>query len=579
MMTMAQALEQWTSDTLKKYLDLLSGHKKPTRKAERIDAICQQFLHKDSLQTIWQGLDPIAKRAVSTAYHNDGLFDTSAFVAQYSELPPRPEKDRWYSYYKEPILFDLFVINGTIPSDLMPLLADLVLPVERFQLEGVERVPATITHWHTTCDIIQAETEMVGQTDVLTYLQLVEQGALQWSAKNKELTAASVRKLYVSLMAGDFHPEPEKLTGRYVVRPFGLDTFARNAGLVTSTGKLTSTGRNYLQTRDPNLIGDAFEKWVEKGKFDELTRITHLNGLNARGTRLTSPASRREKVIEALSWCPTGTWIYFKDFYRAVLIWQFDFDVETTDWSNLYAGYYKEYGYMNSSDYWLIVKGLYINAIIMEYLATIGAVDIAYVSEDISFIETQADYVDEAYSLHDGLLYFRINSWGAFLLGQAAEYVPTQPRKKALFTIDEQLQVHLLADLLPNEQLQLEAVAKLVEGGVYQLDAVMLLTAVESGQKFEFLAQFLQVNHQGELPPHVAGWLAQLQQNLGAFREGETAVIIELKSADARSLAQQDATLAKLCTVLNDTAVVVLTKNMKKFKNRLKEIGYLLSSS
>ena len=411
MMTMAQALEEWTSDTLKKYLDLFSGIKKPTRKADRIEVICQQFFDKKSLQNIWQELDSVTQRAISSAYHNDGLFDASAFVVQYGQLPPRPQKEGWYSsYYKEPTLFDLFVINGAIPTDLRPFLAEFVYPVERFQLEGVNHLPATVTRWHHRCDLIQAETELVGRTDLLTYLQLVEQGALKWSAKNKDLTAASVRKLYGSLMAGDFHPEPEKITGRYVIRPFGLDTFAQGAGLVTSTGKLTSAGRTYLQTQDPDLFLDAFEKWVEKGKFDELTRITHLNGLTARGTRLTPPASRREKVLEALSWCPTGEWIHFQDFYRAILIWQFDFAVEKTDWSNLYAGYYKEYGYMDANDYWLIVKRLYINVIIMEYLATIGAVDIAYASEDISFIETSMDYVDEAFSLHDGLLYFRINN-------------------------------------------------------------------------------------------------------------------------------------------------------------------------
>ena len=165
------------------------------------------------------------------------------------------------------------------------------------------------------------------------------------------------------------------------------------------------------------------------------------------------------------------------------------------------------------------------------------------------------------------------------MLGQADEYVPTQPRKKALFTIDEQLQLHLLGNLLPNEQLQLETVAKLIQDDVYQLDAKSLLTAVESGQKFEFLSQFLESNHRGELPQHAAEWLAQLQQNMRAFKEGDTAVIIQLKNSDARNLVQQDVSLAKLCTVLNDKSVIVLSRNMKKFKNRLKEIGYLLNSN
>lgn len=575
MMSLELALYQLNSNTLKKYLDLLGGSSKPTRKADRINVICQQLLNPESLRVIWGQLDSISQRAISVAYHNDGVFDATAFAAQYGQLPPRPQISGW-SYSREPILFDLFVLDGAIPADLRPLLADFALPVERFQLEGRDIVPTKVKRWDWELDLVIAETELTGRADLLTYLQLVDQGALKWSPKTQELTAASVRKLYTLLMAGDFHPEPEKLTGRYVIRPFGLDKFAQQAGLVTSTGNLTSTGRAYLQNQDTAKFLTAFEKWVEKGKFDELTRITHLNGLNAKGTRLTAPASRREKIIEALSWCPTGQWLLLNDFYRAILIWQFDFEVETTDWSNLYAGPYKEYGYMDSSDYWKIVKGLYINAVLMEYLAVIGAIDIAYVSDDISLIDTDINYVDEALSLHDGLLLFRINAWGAFLLGQADEYVPAQPKKRDLFTIDANLQVRLLTDLLPNEQLLLEAIAVPIKKDSYRLDTEQMLTAVESGQDFDHLVRFLQASHQGDLAQPVADWLAQLQKNIGAFREGETAVVVQLKHPTLLALVEQDAILSKLYQHLDDQTVLVLNKHMGKFRKRLKELGYLL---
>ena len=137
-------LYQWRSDDLKKYVALLGGSGSIALKGKRVDFICQKLLVKESLQTIWQGLDAISKRAISTAYHNDGEFDSAAFIAQYGQLPPRPQKERSWYYYKEPILFDLFVVDGQIPDDLMPLLADLVLPLERFQLEGLEELPSEV---------------------------------------------------------------------------------------------------------------------------------------------------------------------------------------------------------------------------------------------------------------------------------------------------------------------------------------------------------------------------------------------------------------------------------------------------
>ncbi|MCA9964169.1 MAG: helicase-associated domain-containing protein [Anaerolineales bacterium] len=576
-MVLKDLLDQWTSDKLKTFVYLLGGTSSINRKDDRRTYICIKLLKPETLRQIWQQLDPIAQRAVSVAYHNDGLFDASAFVAQYGELPPRPQKDKWHSYHREPILFDLFVIDGQIPEDLRPLLTNLVLPAERFQLTGIERLPATVFQWNHNWEIIRADTELIGRTDLLTYLQMVDQGELKWSATKNDLTAASIRKVLNNLLSGDFHPEQDKVTGRTVIRPFGLDVFTQDSGLVTRTGKLTGAGRQYLQTQDADLFLEAFEKWSTQGKFDELTRITGLNGLSAKGTRLTSPASRREKVIEALSWCPTHTWISIFDFYRAVLIWQFDFAVEATEWSNLYAGSYKEYGYMDATDYWRIVKGLSINAIIMEYLATIGAVDIAYVSDDVSFADVGGHYTDAALSLHDGLLYFRINNWGAFLLGQADSYVPTVPPTKDLFTIDEARQVRLLDNLLPNERLLLELITEPVNETTYQLDVVKLLTAVEQGQNLDYLTDFLSSNVQGQLPVSVAQWLAQLGQNLGAVKVGETAVLIQIKDPALLDLLQQDSQLAKLCEPHNSKTVLVLSKRLTRFRSRLKELGYLLA--
>lgn len=576
-MQLRTLLDQWNSDTLKKYVDLLGGRSTLTRKADRLEYIYTKLFQPGSLPQVWRQLDPIAQRAVSVAYHNDGLFDASAFVAQYGELPARPKKDGWSSYRGEPILFDLFVIDRQIPEDLRPLLTNLVLPIERFQLTGIERLPSTHAHLERDWEIIRADTELIGRTDLLTYLQMVDQGVLKWSNTKNDLTAASIRKVMNNLLSGDFHPEPDTVTGRTVIRPFGLEVFTQDSGLVTRTGKLTGAGRQYLQTQDADLFLEAFEKWSTQGKFDELTRITGLNGLNAKGTRLTSPASRREKVIEALSWCPTHTWISIFDFYRAVMIWHFDFEVETTQWSNLYAGSYKESGYMSAADYWRIVKGLSINAIIMEYLATIGVVDIAYVSDDVSLVDTERHYINEAFSLHDGLLYFRINNWGAFLLGQADSYVPTAPPTKALFTIDEARQVRLLDSLLPNERLLLELISEPVDEMAYRLDVVKLLTAVEQGQNLDYLTDFLSSNVQGQLPASVAQWLAQLGQNVGVAKVGETAVFIQIKDPTLRDLLQQDSQLAKLCEPHNSKTVLVLSKRLTRFRSRLKELGYLLA--
>jgi hypothetical protein len=579
MNSLAGLLNQWTSDTLKKYVSLLGGNSSLTRKDARINFIVSKMLDKEALRTVWEALDPISQRAVSTAYHNGGVFDARAFRAQYDHLPPRPKPNRW-AYYQEPILFDLFVIEGQVPEDLMPLLEDLVLPPERFKLEGTDSPPDVVDLEGYMAPVLRADTEITGQADLLAYLQLVDQGALNWTSAKKLLTSASTRKVLDHLLEGDFREEPTKLSITATIRPMGLDIFSRESGLVSSTGRLTATGRKYLQSQDPDLMLEAFERWSEKGGFDELTRVTALKGLTSARTRLTPPASRRSRVIEALSWCPANRWIHVKDFYRALVIWQFDFDVESGPYSNLTIGSYYDGDYISDSTYWFITKGLYINAIIWEVLGSIGAVDVASTEPVVPALEDdeyyEDDYYDEPYSPHEGLIAFRINNWGAFLLGQAGEYVPTRPRDQALFRIDTERRVHLLSDLLPNERLRLDMMAEVDSDGRYRLDSSKLLSAVEAGQKLPDLIAFLKENHDGEMPGEVATWLERLRKNQGLFEERGYALLVRAKRVAQMELMREDEVLSKLCKPVDDTTVVVYANHEKRFRARLKELGYLL---
>lgn len=134
----------------------------------------------------------------------------------------------------------------------------------------------------------------------------------------------------------------------------------------------------------------------------------------------------------------------------------------------------------------------------------------------------------------------------------------------------------VIADLLPNEKLQIDTVAEKVQEKEYRLDKSHLLTAVEGGQKFDHLAEFLAANHQGELPPVMVDWLAHLKRNIRAFKEGETAVIIKIAQQDGRHVLKQDHILSELCQPVNESAVIVMTKHLLRFRNRLKELGYLL---
>lgn len=589
-MKLVDILYEYSNDQLKG-LARLCGCGSITRKADRVECIRQALLNPASLRALWEKMDNLSRRAVASAYHNGGEFNSAAFVAQYGSMPPRPQKGVAGWFYPEPIILDLFIHNAPgpqrytftarIPEDMMPLLAELVPPAEKFQVTGQPAAPESLTGPHgEPIELMRAETEQAGLHDLRAYLRLVDRGEIRPSSSAR-LTATGAKKILDNLMLPDFLPLPEPYRAHQTIRPFGLDTFAREAGLVryqSTTGlSLTDRGRTFYQSGNPEILLDAFETWTGQGEFDELSRISALKGQKSRNTYLTDPASRREAVVEALSWCPAGVWIDIEEFYRALKIWHFDFEVETTIYSNLYVGH-PEYGALHGPAYWALVKGLYINCLLWEYMGVIGALDLIYTHPEEAYFEANLPYYDEySFSLYDGLKYFRINNLGAFLLGQAAEYTPAYPVDKPLFSLSENLALTVTGpELTPNEQHLLRQLAVPVEGRQYRLDLDQALTALESGIDWQELADFLTKRHAGPLPEAARAWLEQVDQRRQAFQEAGPALLVRVNSPDLADLVLADPVLQKFCGALDRKTLVIPAQKEKVLRSRLKELGYVL---
>ncbi len=570
----------YTNDDLKKLLQLLKAPSKLTRKDQMVVFLLDELLSPAKLRSHWTRLDALAQKAVAAAYHDDGTFHANAFVVQYGALPERPKSD-WY-WTREPILWDLFVYNNQIPTDLMPLLADLVPPAERFQVTGLVEAPKLAVSFDEPQPLLHADTEEAGLHDLAIYLRLLDQNQLTLSSSSYKLTAASLQKLLDRLLLGDFFPHANKPQLEETYRPFGLNIFTQDAGLASrfGGGQVTDHGKAFLQAQNPEILLEAFERWTNQGSFDELTRIDAIRGQKSKNIRLSKPGTRRAAIVEALSWCPVNVWISIEEFYRALVIWHFDFDLEEGREQKLYVGYGREvayHGWADANSRWRLTKGLYVNAVLWEYLGTIGVLDLLYLDPEQAEFPAEAYYHDEAYySRYDGLKYFRINKLGAYLLGQASTYEHRRPVDEPLFTIaaDRSVTLRDPAALTPNLHSQLLQIAQ--DGGnhCYHLDTQLLLTALEEGNDFIALTNFLAECNAGPLPSEVNAWLEQVKTNSRAFTRGAQAVYIKAHSAELVQQILADPTLGKFCHAIDPKTLVVTANREKTLRNRLKEWGY-----
>ncbi|UCH26854.1 MAG: helicase-associated domain-containing protein, partial [Trueperaceae bacterium] len=484
----------------------------------------------------------------------------------------------FYGYESSAVTLDLFLHHRFLPEEVRKQLAHLVPNQEKHRLSGLEDAPEAAEIDGVYFNLIRADTERPGLHDLRVYRRLVDQGRLKYSTTSSRLTPKSVKTLMQNLLEADFIYHEGAPRIKDTIRPFGLDVFARESQLVSGkVATLTDSGRAFLNG-DMEALLTAFEQWVDHGSFDEFSRVVAVKGQKARQTRLTDPRTRREKVIEALSWCPVGVWISLDDFFRAVKIWHFDFEIDASEFTGLYIDH-PEYGWLGNAGpgSWMVTTALYISALIFEYLGSIGAVDLLYVpADEFGLLIPYLEHDEEYYSLYDGLLYFRINLLGAFLLGHADDYVPPTAQVTSLFEIDANLELTLTGkeSLTPDLGHQLEQLTSPVQAGRYRLDTRKTVEVLAQGLDAGQILAFFQQYNEGPLPKAVSSWLADLEAKRGSLTVREQAVIIKVRAPAAMQVIKNDRQLSQAVTLLDDTTIVLPATRTRTFHQRLKEHGY-----
>ncbi len=589
-MRLRETLQGYTVARLKELVRVCGGPgPEGNRKEQLVRYLFERLTDTGSLAELWQDLDPLSKKAVAAAYHGGGTFNEEAFAAQYGEVPGRRGADVLhdfgggiqvvYGYRRESQPLDLFIHGNRLPRELVELLAPFVPPPEKFRPKGLERAPDAVEINGKKLPLWQADTEEAGLHDLAAYLRLYARDELSYSSSSDRMTATGARTLLRNLLDGDFLPHSERVKPADTIRPSGLDHFVRRSGLAyyhRGRRKLSDGGEALLRHQDAEALLDAFETWAAESSFDELGRIKSVKGQNAQRTFLTPPAERREAIIEALSWCPAGVWIPVGEFYRALLVWEFDIELD-----HGYESYLSIedplYGriYYAEAEGQALIETLYMGAVLMESLGSIGALDVLYLPPG----EIGPGSKKIRYSLYDGLSYFRVNPLGAYLLGQAHEYVPSRPLDAPLFTVDPTLLLTLKdpGSLTPNLRDQLQQVSVEEDPQHHRLDTLQLLSTLESGEDLQHITDFLCGRHEGPLPQQVTDWLGEIERNSRAFRHAGNALFVKVRSKELVQLVLEDPAVGKFAAALEGRTLVIPANKEKAFRQRLKELGYLLS--
>jgi hypothetical protein len=229
---------------------------------------------------------------------------------------------------------------------------------------------------------------------------------------------------------------------------------------------------------------------------------------------------------------------------------------------------------------WECVEGRYTMAFLMEYAATLGLIDVAYVSP----VDARNDFRDRwgtdefsCLSRYDGLLYVRVNALGAWCLGLAGRYEPPAETAEAVFKVLPNLDV-VAPDKAPRpaDVLLLERFAERNSENVWRLSAPKMVAAAEEGLTPGELADFLAARSAGPLPQTVTTFLEDQRARAEQLRDLGAARWVECADPAVAQLLVNDRRLRGTCLLAGERRLVFPLSAEGAVRKALRELGYPL---
>jgi hypothetical protein len=600
-LTTEEAFNQLKVDELKGLARLLAD-KPPPRKDDLVRLLTRTMEDARRVRELYEGLDATNKTAIQEAVHNDeGVLREEAFAAKHRGFPNFGTQSASYSSRARPTTLALFFpspYRHVLPSDLHDMLEEFVPEPPPVAVSAVEEPPAVASQtnysWKAGTRVEETEeiplrlraTAAEALHDVKAALHLVDTGAVGVSDKLRRPVPAAIKAVGAVLAGGDFYTADDADSDKYdpdsdlVIKPFAWPMIVQAAGLAEPSGgklRLSAAGRKATTQPAAEILAAAWNKWLKNTLLDEFNRVEVIKGQKG---NLTAVVPRRNAVVDVLAQCPAGKWIAIDEFFRVVKGLAHGFQVARDPWDlYLFEKQYGSFGFDGKYN-WEPTQGRYVLAFLFEYAATLGLVDVAYVSP----VCARADFhdrwgTDELTSLsrYDGLQYIRINPLGAWCLGVAERYQPEAVAVESLLKVLPNLDI-VARDRPPPpaDALFLDRFAERRSDSVWHLSRERILEAVAEGHSVTALVEFLTAKADGPLPQTAESFLEDLDRSSQLLRDCGRARLIECADTTVAQTLAHDRRLRKLCQLAGERHLVFRAADEKAFVRGLRELGYVL---
>jgi hypothetical protein len=423
-------------------------------------------------------------------------------------------------------------------------------------------------------------TEHEAVANLRIVLELCASGGLRCSEKTRRPAATSVTGIALLLAAGDFYPsEP--------IAAYAWPLLVQAGSLAELAGnrlQLTTRGRAALTAPPSTAIRDLWRRWGTHAVIDELSRVETIKGQRSANV-LTAAKTRRQAVVTALGRCTAGTWVGIDELFRQMRRANLSPTVARSERSlwKLYINdaQYGSLGYAGFHD-WSVLEGRYTLAVLFEYAATLGLIDIAYTDPAGArddFRENWGTDELEWLSRYDGMRAIRINALGSYVLGLAEHPPPTTATEAETGKPIKVLPNHdvvALGDLPLGDQMTLSAFADQTADRVWRLTEASMTAGVANGRRLEELLHILDRASDRALPATVNTLIADVRNRCAAVTDRGMVRLVECRDAATAKLIAGDRRTSRLCVQIGELHLTVGVEHEVAFRAALARLGYVL---
>jgi hypothetical protein len=304
--------------------------------------------------------------------------------------------------------------------------------------------------------------------------------------------------------------------------------------------------------------------------------FTHIRGQNGKAKRwITDPGERKSSIEDHIDSWPVGEWIPFDEAFRLLEAAGGNADIFDSDRGMLYIGdaqYSTIYGGHE-------ISRQFLRAVVMESLATLGLVDVAWTYPHDLWPEFKDSYARDMHSFvsrYDGLLAVRLNALGAYCFRIRETFDFTLAAEEKRFHLLPNHDLTAVEDPDAADLAFLELIATRMSDRVWRLDAPTILLAMQQGTRLSDVRDFLANSARQGIPANIEKWLEDLGDKAHACSAARRAVLLEWKDSVQAHLVATSTGTGKLCHHAGENRIAVAERHLAAFSREARKLGFLI---